>query len=243
MPEARYGHMTGPDAMFIGQRFCGPEGAANGGYLGGLLAARLGGVVEVTFRRPVPLERPVLLESREGGVLVVLDGDVVLAEALRARVDVAVPPAVSLAEAESATRRFPRFVDHPIPRCFVCGPARERGDGLRIFPGPVAGRDVVAAPWTPDASLADRDGVVRPEFLWAALDCAGAFAVNEPPRGLALLGRLAARVQTRVAAGTPCVVVGWSLGSEARKLHAGTAVFSADGNLCAVARATWILVR
>jgi hypothetical protein len=235
--------MIGTDTMIVAPRFCGPEGAANGGYLGGLLAARLGGVAEVTFRRPVPLGRPLPVESRDGALLVVRDGDTILAEAVRARVEMTVPPAVGLAEAEAATCRFPRFVDHPIPRCFVCGPAREPGDGLRIFPGPVAGRDVVAAPWTPDASLADGDGVVRPEFLWAALDCAGAFAVNEPPRGLALLGRLAACVHRRVDAGMPCVVAGWSLGSEARKLHAGTAVFSADGALCAAARATWILVR
>jgi hypothetical protein len=240
---ARSGYILGMQAVRIEQRFCGPEGAANGGYLGGLLAARLGGEAEVTFRRPVPLERSLPLEVRDGEVLVVRDGDTVLAEAVRARVDVAAPPAVGLAEAEAATRRFPRFVDHPIPCCFVCGPARDAGDGLRIFPGPVAGREVVAAPWTPDVSLADGDGVVRPEFLWAALDCAGAFAVNEPPRGLALLGRLAARVSRRVHAGAPCVVVGWSLGSEARKLHAGTAVFAADGAVCAAARATWILVR
>jgi len=152
------------------------------------------------------------------------------------------PPTVTPAEAAAATRRFPRFTGHPIPGCFVCGVDRAPGDGLRIFPGPVAGRDVVAAPWTPDASLGDDAGVVAPEFLWAALDCAGAFAVNEPPRGLALLGRIAARVAGRVAVGEPCIVVGWALGAEARKLHAGTAVLAADGGVRAVARATWILV-
>jgi hypothetical protein len=100
----------------------------------------------------------------------------------------------------------------------------------------------VGAPWTPDASLGDRDGVVRPEFLWAALDCTGAFAVNEPPRGLALLGRIAARVSGPVAVGVPCVVAGWSLGGEGRKLYAGTAIFGTRGELRAAARATWILV-
>ena len=231
------------DAWIVPARFCGPSGAANGGYLAGLLAARLGGDVEVTFRRPVPLERAVDVEARGPDAVVVREGETELAAAVRTPLDVAAPPPVTLAEAESATRRFPRFVAHPIPRCFVCGPERVVGDGLRIFPGPVEGRDVVAAPWTPDASLAARDGATRPEFLWAALDCAGAFAVNEPPRGLALLGRLAARVVGRVDAGSPCVVVGWSLGGEGRKLHAGTAVFSAGGELRAAARATWVLVR
>jgi len=231
------------DALTVPSRFCGPIGAANGGYLAGLLAARLGGEAEVTFRRSVPLERALIVEARDDAGLVLREGGTVLADAVRTSVDLILPARVTLAEAEAGARRFPRFDGHPIPGCFVCGPAREVGDGLRIFPGPVEGRDVIAAPWTPAASLAGSDGATRPEFVWAALDCAGAFAVNEPPRGLALLGRIAARVVGRVDVGAPCVVVGWSLGAEGRKLYAGTAVFSARGALCAAARATWILVR
>lgn len=231
------------DDIQVPARFCGPPRTANGGYLAGLVAARLGGAAEVTLRRPVPLERRVAVERRGDDGLVVVDGETILAEAVRTAVEVAVPtPAITVAQAEAATRRFPRFVEHPIPGCFVCGVDRSAGDGLRIFPGPVEGRDLVAAPWTPDASLARDDGSIAPEFLWAALDCAGAFAVNEPPRGLALLGRLAACVVGRVDAGEPCVVVGWSRGGELRKLHAGTAILSAQGVLRAVARATWILV-
>jgi hypothetical protein len=231
------------DTLTVPSRFCGPSGAANGGYLAGVLAARLGGEAEVTFRQSVPLERAVIVEARGADALVLRDGKTILAEAVRSSLDLALPTRVTLAEAEAGTRRFPRFDAHPIPRCFVCGPEREAGDGLRIFPGPVEGRDVIAAPWTPDASLAGHDGAARPEFLWAALDCTGAFAVNEPPRGLALLGRIAARVVGRVDVGTPCVVVGWSLGAEGRKLYAGTAVFSAGGAVSAAARATWVLVR
>ena len=182
------------------------------------------------------------VEARGADGLVLRDGDAVLVEATRTSVDLTPTAPVSLAEAEAGARRFPRLVEHPIPRCFVCGPERAAGDGLRIFPGPVDGRDLVAAPWTPDASLAGTDGATRPEFLWAALDCTGAFAVNEPPRGLALLGRLAARVVGRVPVGEACVVMGWLLGAEGRKLHAGTAIYSPRGDLCAAARATWILV-
>ena len=154
------------------------------------------------------------------------------------------PPRVSMEEAEVATTGFPRFVDHPIPRCFACGPDRGSGDGLRIFPGPVSGREATyAAPWVPDASLADESGRVAPEFLWAALDCAGAFAVNEPPRGLALLGRMVARIEREVAAGDRLVVVAWPIALADRRLVAGTAVYGADGAWCAVARSTWVLTR
>jgi hypothetical protein len=112
---------------------------------------------------------------------------------------------------------------------------------LRIFPGLVSGRDATyAAPWTTDASLADESGQVAPEFLWAALDCAGAFAVNEPPRGLALLGRMAAKIERAVRAGDRLVVVAWPIALADRRLVAGTAICRSDGTVCAVARSTWV---
>ena len=225
----------------VSARFCGPPGAANGGYLAGRLAALIGGDVEVTLRRPTPLERPLrVLQAADG--IHLLDGDRLLAEARKVTLTLEPPPAVSIAEAEAATGAFPRFVDHPIPRCFACGPERVAGDGLRIFPGPVpGGGGVYAAPWVPDASLADEAGSVAPEFLWAALDCAGAFAVNEPPRGLALLGQIAARVARPAAPEESLVVAAWPLALEGRRLVAGTAIYRADGEVCAAARSTWVL--
>lgn len=126
----------------------------------------------------------------------------------------------------------------------MCGPARAPGDGLRIFPGPVAGRDLVAAPWTPDASLADGRGAVRPEFLWAALDCPGGWAAIVADGGGApmLLGELAAHVLGAVRPGEPCVVMGWALGGEGRKRLAGAALLGADGAARAVAHATWVTI-
>jgi hypothetical protein len=230
------------DTVRIEARFCGPPGTANGGYLAGLLAAKLGGGgAEVTIRRPIPLDRELRLD-RAGDGLDLFDGDTHLAGVRPASLAIAPPPAVSPAEAALATRAFPRFTGHPIPRCFVCGPERTSGDGLRILPGPVPGREsIYASPWTPDESLADESGTVRPEHLWAALDCIGAFAVNEPPRGLALLGKLAAEILNPVAAGEPLVVVGWPISRDGRKLHPGTAILGAAGDLRAIARATWIL--
>ena len=34
--------------------------------------------------------------------------------------------------------------DHRYPTCFVCGPERAQGDGLRIFTGPVEDKSLVA---------------------------------------------------------------------------------------------------
>jgi hypothetical protein len=216
--------------MTIAARFKGPEGSGNGGYTCGRVAAFVDApAVEVTLRLPPPLETP-LVVSLEDGKVVVRDGEAVVAEARAAEVDVE-PPAVSRADALKATGRYTGFEEHEFPHCFVCGPLREPGDGLRIFPGGVR-PGVVAAPWEARA--------VAPEIVWAAIDCPGAFAAGYPNRGAVVLGRMAARVDRLPDEGEPCVAVGWSLGSEGRKHYAGTTLLGADGAPCAVARQTWI---
>lgn len=162
--------------VIIAERFRGPTSTANGGYTCGLLAALLDGPAQVTLRRPPPIERRLLMRGMADGGVELLDGDEVVAEAVTARVEVEIVAPVRLAAAEAASARFPGFARHPFPECFVCGPQRTENERLRIFPGPVAGRRAVAAPWIPDPSLGGPDGHVRPEFMWAALDCPGAFS-------------------------------------------------------------------
>ena len=94
----------------------------------------------------------------------------------------------------------------------------------------------------PHASLDDGAGLAAKEFLWAALDCAGAFAVMPDAEQPIILGELCARLDGDAAIGEPCVVAAWSIGAEGRKRFAGTALYSAAGVPIAVARATWILI-
>lgn len=220
--------------LTIPARYNGPRTSANGGYTCGVVAALLGEPAEVTLRLPPPLDRPLRVE-RAGGRVEVYDGDALVAEAARAEVDVDPPASVTPAEAEHAAAGYDGFREHAFPTCFVCGPERAEGDGLRIFPGRVEGRELVAAPWTLRES--------RPELVWAALDCPGAFACGYDGRGELVLGRLAARIERLPAAGEPCIVVGWPLGEDGRKRYAGTAVFTDGGELLARARATWIQPR
>ena len=216
--------------LVIEPRFNGPVGSANGGYTCGLIADFVDGIAEVTLRRPPPLGRVLRVERRDARV-VVSDGDDVVAEAVDAPFDVAIPEPPTAEEAASASTRYPGFDEHAFPTCFVCGPERGPGDGLRIFAGPL--RDgLVAAPWTPTE-------VDRP-IVWAALDCPGAIAVGFPDRGETLLGRFSAIVDELPVIGEPCVVVGWPLGEEGRKLYAGTALYGEGGRPLARARATWI---
>lgn len=212
----------------IDSRFRGPRASGNGGYTCGIVAAFVGDSAEVTLRLPPPLDRPLEVE-RDGDVVRVLDGAAVVVEAAPAHVELELPEPVSF---DDAVRAATPDLDSPFPECFVCG--HERQDGLRVFAGPVEGRDVVASPWIPSAD------VVGPEFVWAALDCPGAYATGVIGRGTVVLGRLAARVDRVPQAGERCVVVGWPLGHDGRKHDAGTALFDEDGNVLGIARATWI---
>jgi hypothetical protein len=222
-------------AVTIDPRFNGPPGSANGGYTCGVLAELLGGRAEVTLRRPPPLGRPLEAERIDGGVRLV-DGDDVVAEAVPAELTLEPPAPVDRETADLASRRYPGFERHAFPTCFVCGPERAEGDGLRIFAGPVGGRDLFAATWDPP-------GDVDEALVWAALDCPGAIAVGFPDRGETLLGRFAARIDRVPGRGERCVVVAWPLGEDGRKLYAGTALFGDDDEPLAVARATWIIPR
>jgi hypothetical protein len=119
--------------------------------------------------------------------------------------------------------------------CFVCGPGRE--DGLRVYAGPVEGRPgVVASPWTPGEK-------VRPELVWAALDCPSGWAVDDFQREGVLLGRMAAEIDRLPNSGEPHVVVGWRIGEDGRKRYAGSALLTAGGAVLARARSTWLVPR
>jgi hypothetical protein len=223
----------------IASRFCGPPQSGNGGYCAGLAAAGIEGPVEVTLRKPVPLDHPLQLER--GDPTVLRDAAGVIAEARSTQLGLDVPASPSLAAAEAMSRLFVGFTSHTFPTCFVCGPARSPGDGLRIFPGSGADDGLVGAPWIPDRSLAGADGRVRPEFLWAALDCPGFFAAASLGE-TALLGRMAAEVEPAVEPGEPCVVVAWPLSRVGRKLQAGTALYDRDGTLRGRSLQTWITI-
>jgi hypothetical protein len=228
------------ETVTIASRFRGPPTSGNGGYCCGLVGSRIPGASEVTLRSPPPLDRPLRIDRTSEGGVRLRDGEAIVAEGRPASLELEARPALSFDEATARSVHFLGFDGHVFPTCFVCGPERSPGDGLRIFAGRGAGDEAVAAPWIPDASLAGDDGLVRPEHLWAALDCPGYFAIS-PPR-LALLGRMTAEVLTPLGPGARCILMGWPLAEEGRKLHAMTALYTEDGNLVGQARQTWIAV-
>ena len=230
MPD-RTTHLTVPT------RFCGPPTSGNGGYTAGLLAARVHGPegVEVTLRRPPPLDRELTVVGDDVRAEL-RDGDDVVAEAIAATLVVEPPPEIGWNDAvtASASSTFRDASLHPFPTCFACGPDRAEGDGLRLFAGTVEPTGLFAAPWVPTE--------VTAPIVWAALDCpssAPAFA-NPDADGPFVLGRITARIDRLPTIGVRHVVTSADLGHDGRKFHAVSAVRDTDGRLCAIARATWI---
>jgi hypothetical protein len=227
--------------MIIDRRFNGPPGSGNGGYSAGLLAARYADqpadpghadAIEVTLRRPPPLDTP-LRTRRDGEVLSAYAGEDLVMQARPGTIDHPVVPAVTPDEARAVSASYPGFTAHPFPTCYVCGPARAEGDGLRLFPG--------RRPDGRTAALFTAPAGCSPLLLWAALDCPGGWAVpqEEQPH---VLGRITARVHALPPPGAPCVVTGALLDRAGRKARVHTAVYDPDGALLACAEAVWLAV-
>lgn len=228
-----------PSPLVIASRFCGPETSANGGYFAGCVASRAARTVTVRLLRPPPLDTPLDAVELPDGTLAVMSGTERIGEAKSATLELLPRSAPGYFEAVDASRRYAGLKYHRFPTCFVCGTGRSRGDGMRVFAGWIEERELVAAPWVPDESLDRGDGKVRPEFMSAALDCPGFYALSRDDR-MMLLGEITVHVNRLVHVGERCTVIGWALEASGRKHTAGTAVFDEDGEVCGLARALWI---
>jgi hypothetical protein len=230
-------------SLVVERRFCGPPGYAHGGYLSGVLASHSDRQLRIRLLQPVPLEATFQIHTGAEGEVELRQGERLFARGEPDTLQLSVPDAPSYLQALDASRGFIGFERHAFPRCFACGTERARGDGLRIFAGPVpgsaSGSECVAATWPPDASLAGPGGKVRPEFMTAALDCPGYFAARSDAVPM-LLGEFTAHVDRCVHIDEPCIVIGWKIASSGRKYEVGTALFDEDGEPCARARALWI---
>jgi len=242
----------------IPARFRGPPNSGNGGYVAGAVAERFpwrpdappDAAVEVTLRAPIPLDAPMDIEcSDESHLRLMHDGQLIAeAEPTRLSLDIPAPPdfATALAARPQSPALQPRLNDliphgtgfHPI--CVCCGADVPEGEGLRVFAAPVAGFGGVAAAWRPHPAFGDADGLLPERMVWTALDCPGQFAYLAAGIRTGLLGRMTARVLRSLPVDADYVVIGWRQEIERRKHFAGTALFDADGELCAFSRQTWI---
>ena len=228
----------------IPHRYCGPPESGNGGWVCGTVAAQVPTTathpaVTVRLSSPPPLDRPMSLEAHptDAGLLALdlLDrGHLVARGTASPDLDDEAPEAVAHDLAVQAETRFEGLAEHPFPTCFACGTARDPEEALCLRPGPLAdGTGRYAATWVPHE--------VSVPLVWAALDCPGGWSAGIAGRPM-VLGTMTARVLSLPDAGTPHVVVAWQRGSEGRKHHSGSALFSPAGQLLARAEATWVAV-
>jgi hypothetical protein len=241
---------TPVDTEFVvAARYCGPARSGNGGYSSGALAAlapSAWSAVTVRLSQPPPLDTAMKV-SRDDDVLVAASADGEVARAVRADHEPQPVAAVDATTARAAEAAYPGLAAHPFPTCFACGTGREPGDGLRIFPGPVAeGR--VAATWTPHPSVAAdwheyraATREVGHAVTWAALDCAGGWAADIGQR-LMVLGTMTARLSSLPVVGEEHVVVGEARGESGRKRMSAASLYDASGRLVGTAEHVWIAV-
>lgn len=226
----------------IDERFRGPPRSGNGGYVCGRIAKHLTGTITARLMAPPPIQKALRLDSTDEQARLV-DGETLIGEAKQGQLVLSPPTPPTYEAAQEASKSFLGFQSHAFPGCFVCGPERGPLDGLRIFPGTLSGTSTIAAAWTPDDSLADEFGVLKSEFVWSALDCTGGFSTMPLPEGLAIvLGELSVSITSSIKPGDRCVVLGWPIAKEGRKRFVGSALYSAEGRLLAMARAVWIEV-
>jgi hypothetical protein len=223
-------------------RFNGPPSSGNGGYSCGVVAAALGRPAAVSLRRPVPLDRELALRHEEDGKVCAFGGDELIVEAVPAEpLGAWDGPAVTLDAARAARDSYAAPLEGEFGHCFVCG--RSRHDGFDIFTGPVEGADLVASPWTPPAWAGDADGAVRPEFVWAALDCPGYFALHGGDMTIAYLARQQVEILAPIRPDVEYVVVGRPLERSGRKGLSATAVLDLDGTVLAHAECLLVAPR
>jgi hypothetical protein len=245
-----------PPTITVPARFRGPPESGNGGYVAGAVAERVRALsslaadaaIEVTLRAPTPLDQPMQLHAGEAVRL--MAGETLIAEAIPATLELAVPQPPTFEAALAARSLSPAFIRninpllpdgtgfHPI--CFCCGADVAENEGLHVYAAPVDGFAGVAAAWRPPTAFADADGNLPEPILWAALDCPGQFAYYAAGIRTGMLGRMTGRILRPVSAKQDLRVIGWCLEVERRKHFAGTALFDEAGALCGYSRQVWI---
>lgn len=226
--------------LTVADRFCGPPGTSNGGYLAGRLATLVDSpTVSVRLRRPTPVDRPLEVRVGEAGVEL-LDGEELLATATAAELALEVPALPSAAEAAAAQAALPPRVGHPFPRCFGCGPERVPGEAVAAVVGPLPDRpELWAGIFRPTAELPSAAGGAAPATVWAALDCPSFQPIAPLDPAPHLLGTITARQDRPVLLDTDHVLLSWVLGREGRRSTTASALIGPDGEVCARAQAIW----
>lgn len=232
------------DRITIAGQYNGPDGSGNGGYVAGAISRYIDHpTVQVTLRRPPPLDQEMTIARDSDQVAFVKEDDVIATAKPSELVLDDIPAPIDLSVATECATRYPGHERHPFPRCYVCGPLREKGDGLRIFSGQSLVSQFVASPFITYDSLFDENGYMLPENVWGALDCPGSYAIHafDTPKVM-VLGRITATELQPINHEMNLISMAWYIGKDGRKNYCGSCIYDDTGTLLALAKATWIEV-
>lgn len=226
----------------IKSEFRGPPDCGNGGYVGGTLAAELDcHCASVKLKRPTPLDKLLQVAKTPDGAVKLLDGNIVIAQAEPAEIDVFLPDIPDWQACEKASETGGAGQASPFAYCFACG--RLHPNGLQVLTGPVELRKIVAAAWIPKSGFGDVDGYLPDRFVWAALDCPGGFALaHTVSTEQFVTGSISVKINAPIRVGEQYRVLGWHEGVDGRWQIAATALVDETGKPLAVCRSRWLKV-
>ena len=244
--------------MRLDKKYCGPPRSGNGGYVCGLCAQhsyfslspenqeqiREPFSFEVKYKNPLPVETEfqVINSARESS-LTDMDGNQVFAQGKTTTgTSTSLPDPITYRQAQEAAVKSLPSDQHIFPDCFVCGPNRHTGDGLRIFAGPLGSEPMVAAPWDVHPSFVLKERLLPLPVLWAALDCPGYFAYHFQSSSTfipTVLAKMQCTVYDNQIRSNDLVVMGWVKKQKLPLIEVGTALFEGK-HLLAQAEAVWM---
>ncbi len=223
--------------IIIERRHQGPFGAANGGYVAGILGDALGGAPSsVRLHQPIPVDTPIFV-YRRGDTAFIRHDDRTVATAELVHETIPTTPFVPVSDAQDGSEHVLDL--GMFGGCFVCGQSAPEGLGVQ----PKALRDGrFAAIWKPVESGHITGSRVPAVYLRSALDCPGGFAALSANNTLALTGTLTSRIEFLPETETTLVVIGEATHADGRKLGAVSSIYTESGDLVATASAIWIAI-
>lgn len=217
-----------------------------------------GYALSVRLCKPTPLDTPLVLAQNaiESYVMTQATTADAVADAISADAVIAaaswqpwtppdVPRLPTTAALRQASLRYRGFAgsaaESLYEHCFVCSRQRRESDGLGVFAGPLQHSLTVACDWHSDERWCEAQArrQVASRFVWAALDCPGYFAVGAD-RAPCLLAEMQLRQLRPVPSAAPLAILGWPLQFSGRRRLAATGIFSASGEVLALAKTLWV---
>ena len=236
------------ESFTVPKQFCGPPSSGNGGYFCGSVASFFDIPIEVRLKAPPPLDTTMHIQ-RGADLSAVYAGERLIAQVRPLTESIEPVPMLDLEAASQCSAEGLRgsLINHPFPTCFVCGPQRSEGDGMRVFTGPQEDTSLYGAKWHAHPAWSSNGTSIDPRYIWSALDCPSsgpAFATSvQADSDIAyVLGTLSVEIKGQVQVGEDYSIVCATDEDHERLYRTRVSLYGKDKSLLAAGYAVWIQV-